>query len=218
MTSAERTSILTTLGSRIAEELRKLNPARPWTVVEPTEDTYAVYLRNAGQARIYLHFEGYGSTEGQRLVVSGWQHIGKNSQYVEVYERCPVGSGWYRQNAPSITVSVKRGPEAIAKDISKRFLPEYLRIFALAEAKVTTDLAYARTLVDNLLRLAKVAGVTVPTDNTWRGEQRKYFSLHIGNSYHTVQANEKDADLKLSSLTFEQAEHIIRYLKQTPRH
>ena len=48
--------------------------------------------------------------------------------------------------------------------------------------------------------------------------QRKDFSLHIGNSYHTVQANEKDADLKLSSLTFEQAEHIIRYLKQTPRH
>ena len=208
MTSAERTARLSELGRQIATELHNLDPIRNvWTFVEPTEDTYSVYLRNAGQARIYLQFDGYN--EPTRLSISGWQNVGKNNSYVEVYERGADDTGWNRVTAPSITVALSRGCEAIAKDIAKRFLPEYLRIFALAQEKVAADKLYEETIAKNRARLAACCGV--PVSNHCRSE----FSWHHGG-YHTVQVSKATCDLKLSDLTFEQAEHIIGYLKAQP--
>lgn len=212
MTSAERTIALSGLARQIATELRKLNPLRPWTFVEPTENTYSVYLRNAGKARIYLQFDGYN--EPTRLSISGILNIGKNNQYVEVYERGADGTGWNRVNAPSITVAIARGPEAIAKDIAKRFLPEYLRVFQLAVDKVQADTDYDAAITANLQRLASVAGEKLPSEQNYRGEVNKNFTLHIGNNYYTVTASAKDCSLKLDNLTIEQATYIIKYLRK----
>ena len=219
MTSAERTTHISGLGRQVAAELRKLNPHRPWTFVEPTEDVYSVYLRNAGKARIYIQFDGYNNTP-QRLVISGYQHIGKNGSYVEVYDRGADGTGWTKASVPSISVALSRGCEAIAKDIAKRFLPEYLRIFALVEEKVATDLAYEQKIAANLQRLADVAGVQFHSEDglNYRGEQRKEFSWKVGTAYHEVKVNDHEADLKLNDLTFEQAEKIITLLKHWEKH
>ena len=214
MTSAERTAALSLWGRAIAQVLNdNYTKLRPWTFVEPTEDTWSVYLRNAGKARIYIQFDQYEVPK--RLIISGWQHIGKNTSYVEVYEKGADGSGWNKQSVPSITVALARGHNAVAKDIAKRFLPEYLRIFALAEEKVAADLAYEGKIAANLQRLAAVAGVKLlGAESTYRGEQRKEFSWRVGTAYHEVKVNDHEADLKLNDLTFEQAEHIIKYLQK----
>lgn len=201
MTSQERTQALSGLARQIATELRKLLPARPWTFVEPTEDTYSVYLRNAGKGRIYLSFDGYN--EPTRLSISGHLHIGKDNRFVEVYERSS------RVTLPSITVAIKRGPEAVAKDIAKRFLPEYLRILELAEQKVAEAAAYEATIAEHRNHLAAVCGVKLHPQDECHD-----FSWHLGG-YHTVKINEKNVDLKLVDLSFAQAEHIIKYLKET---
>lgn len=208
MTSAERTTSLVALGKQIATELRKLEPLRPWTLVEPTEDTYTVYLRNAGKARIYIQFDGYGD-KLQRLIVSGYQNIGKNGAYVEVYNRGEDGTGWNRVTEPSITVAVSRGCAAIARDITKRFLPEYLRVFALVEEKVAADAVYEATIAKNRNRLAAHCGVALHADDNGK---RTDFSWHH-NGYHTVKVSKDNCDLDLNDLTFEQAEHIIWFLK-----
>ena len=217
MTSTERAKFLTFLGTALAPALSALNPQRPWTFVEPTEDTYTVYLRNAGKARIYLQLESSkGYDLNDRILVTGHMHIGKNGSYVEVYEdrRGENGTRWERVSAPRITVAVSKNPEAIAKDIAKRFLPEYLRVFALAEDKLAKDAAYECRIVTNLERLAECAGVPVAPQN-YRGEVNNQFTMRIGErQYHSVSVTDHDADLKLDSLTFEQAEHIIKYLKQ----
>src|SRR5208337_5009244 len=162
MTSTERAKFLTFLGTALAPALSALNPQRPWTFVEPTEDTYTVYLRNAGKARIYLQLESSkGYDLNDRVLVTGHMHIGKNGSYVEVYDRGADGTGWNRVSAPRITASLKKNPEAIAKDIAKRFLPEYLRVFAMAEDKLAKEEAYECRIVTNLERLAEVAGVPV---------------------------------------------------------
>lgn len=208
MTSAERTIALSALARQIAVELNKLPHGNTvWAHIEPTEDTYSVYLRNGTDARIYLSFDSYN--EPTRLSISGYLHIGKKGSYVEVYERGEDGTGWYKVSpAPSISVAIARGCAAIAKDIAKRFLPEYLRVFALAQTKVQSDADYEATIAANLQRLANVAKVTV------REAGQKSFSFSTGESqYHTVAVSANDADLKLDSLTFEQAEHIIRYLR-----
>lgn len=218
MTSTERTQLLSHYGRNIAEALRAIAPLKPWTFVEPTEDTYSVYLRNAGKARIYLQFDGYGHEKPTRLSISGHLNIGKNNQYVEVYEMGADGTGWYKASVPSITVTCAKNPEAIAKDIMRRFLPEYVRVLALAEDKLAKDTAYEAKIAANLLRLADVAGVEINSTEhlNGRGEVRKDFTLCIGESqYHKVNVTDHDADLKLDSLTFEQAEYIIRYLKGT---
>ena len=215
MTSAERTIALSGLARQIATELNKINPLRPWTFAEPTEDVYSVYLRNAGQARIYLQFDSSkGYNMNDRVLVTGHMHIGKNGQYVEVYDRRADGMGWNKVSAPRITSALSRGCAAIAKDISKRFLPEYLRVLALAEAKVQADADYDASITANLQRLAKVAGVNVPTGQQRYGEVNKSFHFRVGESrYYTVTASAKDCSLKLDTLSLEQAEFIIRYLK-----
>ena len=218
MTSAERTIVLSELARQIAFELNLITPLRPWTFVEPTEDVYSVHLRNAGKARIYIQFDGFN--EPKRLTVSGYQHIGKNNSYVEVYDRGADGTGWTKASVPSITVAISRGPEAIAKDIAKRFLPEYLRVFALVEEKVAADSAYEAKIAANLQRLADVAGVHFHSEDglNYRGEQRKSFSWKVGTAYHEVKVNDHEADLKLNDLTFEQAEKIITLLKHWEKH
>jgi hypothetical protein len=215
MNSTERTKALSEIALQIAAELRELEPLRPWTFVEPTEDTYSVYLSNAGDARIYIGFDGYN--ESTRLTISGHMHIGKNGSYVEVYEKGADGSGWNHVYSPSITVAIKRGPKAVAKDIAKRFLPEYLRVFALAKAKVAEDNAYDTAITANLQHLAKVAGESVPESFSWRREGRKSFTWRLRGNYHTVTASAEDCSLKLDNLTLEQAEQIIRLLKTEKR-
>ena len=211
MTSAERTIALSGYARQIATELNKLNPLRPWTFVEPTEDTYNVYLRNAGKARIYIQYSHYGDTN-TRLSINGYMHIGKNGSYVEVHEQS--STGWNKTSAPSITVAIARGCAAIAKDIAKRFLPEYMRVFALAEAKVKASSEYDALITDNLQRLAKVAGVTVPSAQQRYNEVNKSFSFRVGDSrYYSVTTSAKDCSMKLDTLSFEQAEHIIKYLR-----
>jgi hypothetical protein len=111
-------------------------------------------------------------------------------------------------------VALSRGPEAIAKDIAKRFLPEYLRIFALAEAKVAADAEYEAQIAANIQRLAKATGerVSVEAPNG-RGEVRKNFTWKLRGNYHTVTASAKDCSLTLDNLTIEQAEKVIAILK-----
>jgi hypothetical protein len=220
MTSTERTAALAGLGRQIAVELRYTSAYYVWTLNEPTEDN--VYLRNAeNDARIYLGFEGYGDMhEKARVVISGHMHIGKNGQYVEVYEKGaatpehPQGSGWNRVTAPSITVAASRGCAAIAKGIARRFLPEYLRVYQLGVDKVTADTAYDNAITKNLQRLATVAGETLQTHDRYSAEVQKSFTWKHGTHYDTVTASAEDCSLKLDTLSIEQAEYIIRYLKE----
>jgi hypothetical protein len=216
MTSAERTAALYSLGLAIAAELRILEPLRPWTAVEPTEDVYSVYLQNGNGARIYLHFDSSkGYDLNDRVLVTGHMHLGKNGSYVEVYDRGADGTGWNKVSTPRITIGLSKNPEAIAKDIAKRFLPEYLRVFALAQAKVQADADYEAKITANLQRLAAVANVPRPSKETaLYGKVNNQFSFRVGeNRYYTVTASAKDCSLKLDTLSFEQAEVIIRYLK-----
>lgn len=204
MDSTERTQRLSALGRQIAIELRKLEGLRPWTFVEPTENTYSVYLRNAGDARIYIEFDGYN--EPKRLTISGWLHIGKNRSYVDVYENGE------RVFVPSITVALSRGCEVIAKEIARRFLPEYLRIFALAQQKVAKEIAHDTKLTQNLERMARVVGVKALNVSTSTGRVNTTLNFRTGESqYHHLSVSDDAVQLALD-VTLEQAETILRFL------
>jgi hypothetical protein len=179
-----------------------------WTV-DFDDEGYVKYIKSlTSNAKLYLG-QRYG-TKSTHVTISGTLHVGRDGQYVEVYEG--TGSGWHRASAGEISVAIARGPAIIAKEIKRRFLPEYLRILALANAKVLADTAYETDVRLNLLRLAKAAGTTVAFDDTNRWDKREAFSLGIGEVYGTIHASQKTATLELRSLTIKQAEAILQAL------
>jgi hypothetical protein len=118
-------------------------------------------------------------------------------------------------------VALSRGPEAIAKEITRRLLPEYLRVYALAMAKLQADNAYDFEVSANLHLLAKAVGTVVPSDknpnNSYVEAQRESISFNEdhtrGEAYGIIRVSNKTAQLELRSLTLTQAVHILSYIK-----
>ena len=134
-------------------------------------------------------------------------NVGKDGQFVQVYETGVDGKGWERAVLPKISVALSRGPEAIAKEITRRLLPEYLRILALGIAQAEKDNAYANAKAINLRVLAQAIGEKAPQER----DEKVNFSA--GEAYGTIQANATTAELHLRSLTIDQAQHILKFLK-----
>src|ERR1700722_2186492 len=155
-----------------------------WTAAPYREDTWQVYLENReNKARIYLTLTGRSYENPDRVEVSGWLHIGKDGSYVEVRDK-----SYNRVTVDAITVALARGPEAIAKEIARRFLPEYLLVFALAQEIVRKDAKYAALITAGLQRLAKAAGTELPTKDKWQREVRSAFTFSIGKVYGCASA------------------------------
>lgn len=213
MNSQERTQELNRLGSAIAQAITNLqNPlASAWRYVTPTEDTYSTYCVNAEGARIYFQHAQGNET---RLSISGWLHIGKNTQYVQVYDK-----DHNRLSAGEITVGIYRGVENIAKEILRRFLPHYLEVFALAQCKVKDDARYEASVLANLTALSKAACLTLPYHDERRNEVLRTNSGSTNGFYIklTASATPDEQQLDIDHLTVEQAAYILNYLKAQPQ-
>ncbi len=137
-------------------------------------------------------------------------NVGKDGQYVQVYEKEADGKGWERAILPEISVALSRGSEAIAKEITRRLLPEYFRILALGIAQAEKDSAYANAKAVNFRVLAQAIGEKEPQER----DENVHFSA--GEAYGTIQASATTAELHLRSLTIDQAQHILKFLKGAP--
>jgi hypothetical protein len=226
MDSKERNVILRALANQLGNILS--STSKPWkgdvgtwsfTPPEDEATNWMVHIDRADGAKLYLQLhssKGYDLCD--RLHVQGSLNIGRNREYVQVYERGPSGTGWDRCINPDITVALSRGAEAIAKEITRRLLPEYLRIYALAVAKLQDDNAYDTKVDNNLRILAKAIGTVLPAkkqdpNNSYVEKQRTSFTFNHGEVYGDITASNKTAELKLRCLTINQAEHILAYIK-----
>jgi hypothetical protein len=198
--------------NQLAQEIAE-NLGNDWFNSQDDEGYHKHLYQVGTNAKLYVS-QSYG-TKSTHVVISGSLHVGRDGQYVEVYENVVDSRGgftWERQSAGEISVAIARGPAVIAKEIQRRFLPHYLHVLALAEAKVVADTAYETDVRLNLRRLAKAADTTVTFDDTNRWDKREAFSLSIGEVYGTVHASTKTATLELRSLTIKQAEAILQAL------
>ncbi|MBU0491790.1 MAG: hypothetical protein KKA73_06455 [Chloroflexi bacterium] len=113
-----------------------------WGVRPPTaDDPYSIEIDGPAGAGIHI-----GQDHTGRLVITGcWP---------------PSYGTWYfhpREGAPTITVRADRGPLAIAGEISRRFLPAYLPLYAQqVQDRIATIAREAATesLADELARLS----------------------------------------------------------------
>lgn len=201
---------LTVLTQAVAESL-----GADWFVPEQEDCNWSRKIQHKVlNATLYVAGDGYNKPT--KVNISGSMNVGEGNKYVEVYENVKRNdyTHWERVSAGSISVTIARGPEVIAKEIKRRLLPEYLRILALANAQVEKDRQYKATKLFNLERMAKAAGVTLLKPDKDYIDRRESFSIRYGELYGDVQAGEKDVEIKLHSLTLEQAEALLRFVKK----
>ena len=110
-------------------------------------------------------------------------------------------------HGPKISITASRGPEAIAKEIQRRLLPDYEAVMAEAMKRKADAEAYDNAARNNLERLADAFGTVVRDGDT---------TLHVGsvndNYYGVATAGNTWARLELRSVPIDMAVRIGRIL------
>lgn len=194
----ERNTLLVAITKDVATAL-----GMPWAF-SPMDEPYPTqYIQGEGLAKLSLSIE-YNHTD--RISISGVLNIGKNGQYVVVYDR---DNGNNRAAVPTITVAINRGAAAIAKAIVSRLIPEYFRILNIAIDQMEKSNAYESARNATLSKLAAIVNASAPKEDADR-----FSFYHSERAYGTVWAGDKSANLDLHNLTIEQAEYILTYLER----
>jgi hypothetical protein len=165
------------------------------------------------ESKLYLQV-AYGTRPADtHLSISGSTNIGKNGQYVEVYDRGADGKGWERQHVPDIRIAIAKGPHKIAQEIKRRLLPEYQRILKLAQKKVSDETYFHACRTANLTQLADIVHEGLRTDDR-AYEQDRFHWYRTEGCYGEVYCNDKRADVKLQNLTIAQAAKLLELAEE----
>jgi hypothetical protein len=181
-----------------------------WTFT-PTDDSVYQRIDGEGQAQLYLHLTSNGySKPADFVVIGGSLNVGKDRQYVRVYERGADGKGWNEAHVSNIKAKIARGAKAIAGDIKRRLLPEYLRVLALAQKQVADEAERVNRVRAVLDRLAPLVNKT--TDNL--NEEASSLSFYNETQgYGDIKAHsDGTVSLELNNLSEEKARKILELL------
>lgn len=153
-------------------------------------------------------------TNGKGAQIHLWRN--EDSPRIEVRGHYP-GNGYVYRNAPQITVGFKRDAEAIARDIGRRFIPPYLKLYAEEiESKRIAEKAKAGR--------EKAAGTLAKIlDEEQKGESVHIF-IDLGGDLNaiygdfTVRNPDGDTDVKLNGVPLKAAKAICRVIAKIQGH
>ena len=219
--SREQLAVVT---ERIAFFLNEGEKSEVWKVKD-TDGAWGV-ITGPNRAQLYLTLAGRLNRETgtyTHINVGGSFHVGKNGTYVEVYEKgLGINSGWNKASVPSINIAYSKGAQKIAQEIKRRFLPEYLRVLALALDKVAKDDAFEKARHLLLTSCLQLCGkVEAPREDA-KGKGWANLTEYDPDSTRGIltanfECSSTEVDLKLDNLTFDEVKHIITYLKGNRR-
>ena len=155
-------------------------------------------------AKLYINFVNGGLRD--RVVIRGGMNIARNRGYETVYDP----DTHERLHTPEITVAVSRGVETIAKEIRRRVIPGYLRIFQLGKAQVEQHNDHVSRTQANLTRLATITRDHI--DFAKEPERQMYSFYESQGPTGEVHVSGDSVRLERLSLTMQQAEFILQYL------
>jgi len=117
---------------------------------------------------------------------------------------------------PSINVSVARGPEAIAREISRRFLPAYRDLYAKRLAKQREQHECHNRTHANAARLASALGVPCPPQDDSKATEYtlRISALDTRGFYGHARVFSDTVDLDLRSISTDTALRILEVLNQ----
>jgi len=155
-------------------------------------------------------FIGGSQQRGKLHVHGGWPMDGHTYMSPRSWGAVPYGE----TGDVSINVSEDRGPEAIARDILRRFLPQYREIHAKCREKQREHSAYENRLRANAVVVAEAAGLALPET---KGRNEDY-RLHLNGSNHgwygTVVVNETSVSFDVRTVPTDKALRILAILQE----
>ena len=171
------------------------------------DDRYYVTLAEPagerGRNRMRLFIAGPSWAHKGRIYISG-----EYPSYTDGQGRKQTGyprSVWVknvRQSAPEITCAVERTAAQIAKDIQRRFLPEFARVWALCKANADLNQNYTDGVSAAAARIAALTGGQI-----W-GQEKNQVSF-AGGEITYIRASNGTVDVKFSDVTEEQLARMI---------
>jgi hypothetical protein len=169
-----------------------------WTWEEPKNeadrDSRQLLVGPAG-ARLHLRYDKYGG----RIAIHGEYPRDGGTIYP-----------WNDKDRPSaITVSAQREPNAIARDIERRYLPAYLAAYRNGVELLNKARAHDQTKKDLAARLAKLCGECLHASGL-------EFSQYRDDCFH-LQVRIEHPDcvrLTIDDLHAELAEAVLKFLLQ----
>jgi hypothetical protein len=165
--------------------------------------------------------DGYG--------VHTWKRPGQDRYEFSVSYPPPSADGWryslpYGEHMPSISVRADRVPDAIAREITRRLLPAYEKVWThYLEQKAGHD-AYVGETLDTVARIAGALGVADGGPNGRRdGDTERLF--RVGNCSDagfygdvTVRGSHVTFDLRVSDAGLaERIAHVLAVADDTTR-
>lgn len=134
------------LAPQIAAALSKLL-AQAWVHKPPREGYWYTYIIGPGGCGIHV-----GLDRGRLNIAGQWPE--------PIIDGCGAHTFYPYQDRPLITVGFSRGAQAIAKDISRRFLPKYLPMWEQMVQQRLDHIDQGKREQELLARLAAAGGVT----------------------------------------------------------
>jgi len=132
-----------------------------------------------------------------------------SGNYPGGYSNLPYGA-----TRPEITIAHERGGETIAKEITRRFLPSYLELLAVARERHARNEEHEIQQHHTAERLARILGVQAPEKG--RGEIRAYPRSDGFTCYCDVLVTSGNSvEIKLSSVDADTAEAVLQLLKKS---
>jgi hypothetical protein len=152
-----------------------------WTLQPPKEDRwYMLLVRDEMQIGIKRDSSG----KRDRVNISTWSWP-KYTKYErgEARQEQVTPTSLYdpKESAPSISCAMARGADAITKEIKRRFLPDYERIWKRCTERAE---AYGRAEVnarESWVAICKAAGQARPVNGWIYAELKKGVTLRIEN-------------------------------------
>lgn len=204
----------------VAAELSQMDSTTNWKFQEPSEEnasypSQTIFNASDPDCELHIRIETYGSNKG-KIEVHGNFHIARDENGTKSFEDVREYSLVHGKSPlPSIAVSMSRGPEVIAKEIKRRFLPEYLPLLKKAQTKRDSREEYYRKAQSNLRTLAAIVHADM---SRLKREGTEISTYSSDSAYCEVRTNDTGkTDIKISNLTFEQAKRVLAIVAERPK-
>ncbi len=208
-----RRGFQTTTAVAIASALQRIEPEAGWTLERVDEHTSAPYYNPA-----------LNNTRGERFSL-GLDDYKRRVTVYATYGTMPDGRRWMPRDRvrdavdPAPTISADKTPDLIAKDIGRRFLPDYRKYLDLYRADVADATAFraaTSALFDDIVALGN-GWITPNTRNDERSTERTAsLSDAPGINYGDLRVSGDSVRIELSA-TPEFAKRFAALLAGTER-
>lgn len=171
-----------------------------FTLKTKADDTWHFINMNAQKGTESIHLISGSYHLKDRIKILGNFPKTERGEYVDPYE--------YGEKRHSITVSVEKNADQIAKDIERRFLPRYRELLKRSAERVNRANEYAHTSTRNLERVkgTKLTNEEIKDHRFWLSGSPISVEVKVTN---------EDADLEIRSIPIEIASRIMRLIEKS---